>query len=80
MITCELMGGLGNQLFQIFTVMSYAIQHNTPFKFKYSEKLNIGTQRPTYWNNLLRSIKLYTDAEYDIYKTNRHLGSLKYQK
>ena len=69
MITCELMGGLGNQLFQIFTVISYAIKHTSPFKFKYSEKLNIGTQRPTYWNNLLRSIKLYTDADYDIYKT-----------
>ncbi len=63
MITCELMGGLGNQLFQIFTVISYSIKHNMPFTFRYSETLNIGRERPTYWNNLLKSIKLYTSNE-----------------
>ena len=42
MITCELMGGLGNQLFQIFAVISYSIKHNVPFTFRYSETLKIG--------------------------------------
>ena len=66
MITCELMGGLGNQLFQIFTVISYSIKHNVPFTFNYSETLKIGRERPTYWNNLLRSVKLYTDTDVNI--------------
>jgi hypothetical protein len=64
MITCELMGGLGNQLFQIFNVISYSIKHDIPFTFQYSETLKIGRERPTYWNNLLKSIKLYTSNDY----------------
>ena len=32
MIYIELKGGLGNQLFQIFTGISYAIEYNIPFK------------------------------------------------
>ena len=61
MITCKLMGGLGNQLFQIFTVISYSITHNIPFTFLYSDTVNIGRERPTYWNNMLQSIKIYTN-------------------
>lgn len=67
MITCELMGGLGNQLFQIFTVISYSIKHGLPFTFRYSETLNIGRERPTYWNNLLKSIKLYTSTDDEVF-------------
>ena len=66
MITCELMGGLGNQLFQIFNVISYSIKHNVPFTFQYSETLKIGKERPTYWDNLLKSIKLYTSTDINI--------------
>ena len=62
MITCELKGGLGNQLFQIFTVISYSISNDTPFTFRYSDTLNIGKERPTYWNNLLHSIRIYTGS------------------
>ena len=60
MITCELMGGLGNQLFQIFTTISYAIKHQQMFKFQYKDILTIGTHRPTYWNNFLSKIKPFT--------------------
>ena len=33
MLTCSLMGGLGNQLFQIFATMSYAIKSQVSFAF-----------------------------------------------
>jgi hypothetical protein len=36
MITCNLMGGLGNQIFQIFTTISYAIKSKNQFKYKLS--------------------------------------------
>jgi hypothetical protein len=62
MITCELKGGLGNQLFQIFTVISYSISHNMTFTFRYSDTVNICNERPTYWNNMLHSIKMYTGS------------------
>jgi len=66
MISIFLMGGLGNQLFQIFTVIAYALEHKTPFKFKYSETLKSGIERPTYWNSFLKNLKSSTtinDAE-----------------
>jgi hypothetical protein len=55
MLTCNLMGGLGNQLFQIFTVISYAIKYKHMFKFINSEFLGTGEtmKRKTYWNSFL---------------------------
>jgi hypothetical protein len=56
MITCDLMGGLGNQLFQIFTTISYAIKHKQSFSFLYKKDLG---NRPTYWNNFLASLRSF---------------------
>jgi len=54
MITCSLKGGLGNQLFEIFATMSYAIDSDHIFYFKNMYALNSGvTQRHTYWHSLL---------------------------
>jgi len=57
MITCKLMGGLGNQLFQIFTTIAYALENGSEFQFLYSKNLG---KRPTYWENLLLSLKKHT--------------------
>ena len=46
MITCALMGGLGNQLFQIFTTISYAIQTENNYKFTNAVILFGGTSFP----------------------------------
>ena len=53
MITCHLMGGLGNQLFQIFATISYAIKSRQKFNFLNKTTLNFGTIRYTYWNSFL---------------------------
>lgn len=57
MITCELMGGLGNQLFQIFTTIAYALDNNDRFVFLYSKMFG---KRPSYWDNFLLPLKKYT--------------------
>ena len=59
MITCNLMGGLGNQLFQIFTTIAYAIKSNSQFRFLNVETLGSGstTIRHTYWNTFFKHIK-----------------------
>ena len=63
MITIHLMGGLGNQLFQIATTLAYAIRnHITPI-FPYSETLTVGVERPTYWNSLLKNMRKFTTIE-----------------
>lgn len=60
MITIFLMGGLGNQLFQIATVISHCIKHKLQFIFPYSEELPVGVTRPTYWDTLLKNLKRFT--------------------
>jgi len=62
MISVYLMGGLGNQLFQIFHTIAYALRYNLEYVFPYSETLKIGVERPTYWNNLLSNLKPYTST------------------
>ena len=53
------MGGLGNQLFQIFTTISYALKYKKEFAFLYTEYLGTGNtiQRKTYWNTFFKSLK-----------------------
>ena len=62
MITCNLMGGLGNQLFQIFTTISHAINIKTRFAFIDVDKLGGGQTivRSTYWDNFLINLKPFT--------------------
>ena len=58
MITCNLMGGLGNQLFQVFTTIAYGIKTGNPFLFPNLEKLGGGKTiiRKTYWKTLLNNM------------------------
>ena len=53
------MGGLGNQIFQIFTTISYSIKSNNPFKFFNIEVLGGGhsTTRYTYWKTFFNQLK-----------------------
>jgi hypothetical protein len=53
------MGGLGNQLFQIFTTISYAIKSKNKFNFLNLEKLGSGytTIRYTFWNTFFSNLK-----------------------
>jgi hypothetical protein len=73
MITCNLVGGLGNQLFQIFSTISYAIKIKDKFVFSNSETLGTGSTkvRNTYWNNLLYKLKpflIYDFSNFSIIK------------
>ena len=58
MITCNIIGGLGNQLFQIFATISYALKHKQVFCFTYKTMTG---QRPMYWDNFLSTLKLFTN-------------------
>jgi hypothetical protein len=59
MITCNLMGGLGNQIFEIFATISYALKSHNNFKFLALDKLGEGatTIRYTYWNSFFSNLK-----------------------
>lgn len=70
MITILLMGGLGNQLFQIFATIAYAIEHKHRFIFPFSEKLG---QRITYWDTFLHNLKTFTTYNGRFNYTNEQL-------
>ena len=55
--TVEIMGGLGNQLFQIFALLAYALKYKTPFYFS-AEPIHHGQRKRTYWETpLLQSLR-----------------------
>jgi hypothetical protein len=53
------MGGLGNQIFQIFATISYAIKSKNQFKFLNVETLGTGstTVRNTFWKSFFRRLQ-----------------------
>jgi hypothetical protein len=58
MITCNLHGGLGNQLFQIYTTIAYASQGNKKFSFiNVYELKSCLTDRYTYWDSFLKRMR-----------------------
>jgi len=60
MITIKLMGGLGNQLFQIFALICYSYKYHVKYLIPYSEKLIAGTTRPTYWHTFFHKLLPFT--------------------
>ena len=61
MITTEVMGGLGNQLFQIICLISYSIDNNIGF-FIQEKPLTEGDRKKTYWDNLLINSDFRSDS------------------
>ena len=59
MITCNIIGGLGNQLFQIFATISFALKHKQVFCFTYKTMTG---KRQMYWDNFLSTLTLFTNA------------------
>ena len=58
MLTCKLQGGLGNQLFQIYTTIAHALTYNSSFFFlDIYELKNAITIRHTYWDTFLIALK-----------------------
>lgn len=64
MITCNLMGGLGNQLFQIFATISYAIKCHNQFKFFNIKVLGGTSTRYTFWDSFFSRLKLFTTSNF----------------
>jgi len=64
-ISCKLMGGLGNQLFQIFTTLAYSIRNN--YRCVFPDDYWLNEQRHTYWDSFLESYSKYMikNAEFE---------------
>ena len=56
-VSCKLMGGLGNQLFQIFATIAIALRYHFQFQFKNDRILGGCTVRYTYWNTFFKTLQ-----------------------
>jgi len=68
MIYIEIMGGLGNQLFQIFCGIAYSLENRVLFKINANKNDSVSpidniSKRPTYWNNFLSNLSKFTYQE-----------------
>ena len=61
--TINYCGGLGNQLFQIFTVISYSIDKKKIPVLTFSDKSPSVTQRITYWKTVFSAFKNFSSVE-----------------
>ena len=59
MISVDIMGGLGNQLFQIMTAFAYSKKYRNPLIIKRESHSPSCTYRNVYWNNFLESLQKY---------------------
>ena len=76
MITCNLMGGLGNQLFQIFATIAYGYKSNNQFRFLDVETLGSGstTVRHTYWKSFLSQMRPFLINELPMGRVINEVG------
>lgn len=65
-ISCYIMGGLGNQLFQIFTTIATALEHNKKFIFTHDDISPSSVRRYTFWNSFLYPLIPYTNKNNNI--------------
>ena len=59
MISIDIVGGLGNQLFMIFATLAYGIQYNTMVVFP-SRNMYHDNLRTIYWDTFLPELKIFT--------------------
>jgi len=75
MLTTHIMGGLGNQLFQIFALINLSLKNKIAFYFeKDDSKRTLGiTNRPYYWDNFLKTLKPFVKPSSDclVYKEKK---------
>jgi hypothetical protein len=74
-VSIEYCGGLGNQLFQLFTAMSYAFDTGRRVLLKYADESPSITPRQTYWRSFLDAFKDFGDPSPNsvhIYENSRN--------
>lgn len=69
------MGGLGNQLFEIFSIFGYAFKHKDSVIFTYTPFVD-NFKRRTYWETFLIGLKPFTTFNSKYNLTNENLDSL----
>jgi hypothetical protein len=83
LLTSDVIGGLGNQLFIIFHVIAISIGHSVPFAFisdtSLPEESDGSTKRKTYWNSFLKKLSPHLIQQYPISHFQIHIRELNFK-
>lgn len=86
MLTCNLQGGLGNQLFQIFATIAYSLKTNQSFFFINQHQLtnekdakNGATVRYSYWDIFLSALKPFLKDQEKLPKLDLYFKEQSFQ-
>jgi hypothetical protein len=63
LISCNYVGGLGNQIFCIYATVSYALKFNKKAIFLCKDESPSITHRITYWNSLFKNLETCKDFD-----------------
>ena len=61
-VSCNIKGGLGNQLFQIFATLAYGMRTGRKVRFCFMDKIG---NRAGYWHSFLKGLKGYEISQND---------------
>ena len=75
-VSVYIMGGLCNQLFEIFTTIAFAIENNLQFIFPYTNNVGDRPDRPRYWHSFLKPLLQYTTNSPFLFVDDNYLFSL----
>lgn len=77
MLTCKISGGLGNQLFQIFTTIALSLKNVHPFIFfnikQFGNGDNGSTIRYPYWDSFLSNLQIFLKNENQLTTVQRFI-------
>jgi len=62
MLSIDLMGGLGNQLFQIVVTLAHSIRTGQSVVFSHQKFRDEGPDRPMYWNSIFQELTPYLNT------------------
>jgi len=80
-VSCNIKGGLGNQLFQIFATIAYGIRTGREVRFYFTEQIG---NRSSYWHSLFKGLKQFQinqdDFVYIFYSGGRSGSGIMHQE
>jgi hypothetical protein len=75
-VACNAIGGLGNQLFQIFTTIAYGMRYGRRILFTSDKHTTGNASRPMYWTNFLQYLRVFTTDFQNNRMTNSEIMQL----
>jgi hypothetical protein len=76
-VSCNIKGGLGNQLFQIFATLAYGMRTGRKVRFYFTDRIG---NRAGYWHSFLKGLENYGINQNDFVHLFHNFGTTKFHQ